>query len=118
MLISVCKSKIHQATVTEANLNYEGSITIDKNIMEKAGILAYEKVQVVNLNNGERFDTYVIVGKANSGIICLNGPAARLGQKGDKVIIIAYAMLEEAEATGFKPKLVYVDGKNKVIKKK
>jgi len=118
MLISVCKAKIHQATVTEANLNYEGSITIDKKIMEQAGILAYEKVQVVNLNNGERFDTYVIVGKASSGIICLNGPAARLGQKGDKVIIIAYAMMEEEEASGFRPKLVYVDGKNKVVKKR
>jgi len=118
MLISVCKSKIHQATVTEANLNYEGSITIDKKIMEQAGIVPYEKVQVVNLHNGSRFDTYVIVGKANSGIICLNGPAARLGQAGDKVIIIAYAMMEEEEAVGFKPKLVYVDGKNKVIKKK
>lgn len=117
MLISICKAKIHQATVTEANLNYEGSITIDKKIMEQVKILPYEKVQVVNLNNGSRFDTYVIVGKANSGIICLNGPAARLGQKGDKVIIIAYAMMEEDEATGFKPKLVYVDGKNKVIKK-
>lgn len=118
MLISICKAKIHQATVIEANLNYEGSITIDKKLMEQAGILPYEKVQVVNLNNGSRFDTYVIVGKANSGIICLNGPAARLGQKGDKVIIIAYAMMEEEEAVGFKPKLVYVDGKNKVIKKK
>ncbi len=118
MLISVCKSKIHQATVTEANLNYEGSITIDKKIMEQAGIVPYEKVQVVNLNNGERFDTYVIVGKANSGIICLNGPAARLGQKGDKVIIIAYAMMEESEAVGFVPKLIYVDGKNRVLKKK
>ena len=118
MLISVCKAKIHQATVTEANLNYEGSITIDKKIMEQAKILPYEKVQVVNLNNGSRFDTYVIVGKANSGIICLNGPAARLGQKGDKVIIIAYAMMDEEEATGFKPKLVYVDGKNRVVKKK
>ncbi len=118
MLISVCKSKIHQATVTEVNLNYEGSITIDKKIMEQAGILPYEKVQVVNLNNGERFDTYVIVGKANSGTICLNGPAARLGQRGDKVIIIAYAMMEEGEASGFKPKLIYVDGKNRVMKKK
>ncbi len=118
MLISVCKSKIHKATVTEANLNYEGSITIDKKIMEQAGILPYEKVQVVNLNNGERFDTYVIVGKANSGIICLNGPAARLGQKGDKIIIIAYAMLEEKEAKSFKPRLIYVDGRNKIIKKR
>ena len=118
MLISICKAKIHQATVTEANLNYEGSITIDKKLMEQAGILPYEKVQVVNLNNSSRFDTYVIVGKANSGVICLNGPAARLGQAGDKVIIIAYAMMEEREATGFKPKLVYVDGKNKIIKKK
>jgi len=118
MLVSICKSKIHQARVTEANLNYEGSITIDKKLMEQAGILAYEKVQVVNLNNGERFETYVIVGKANSGIICLNGPAARLGQEGDKVIIIAYAMMDEEEAIGFKPKLIYVDGRNRVIKKK
>ena len=118
MLIAVCKSKIHRATVTEANLNYEGSITIDKKIMEPAGILAYEKVQVVNLNNGARFDTYVIAGKANSGIICLNGPAARLGQVGDKVIIISYGLMEEKEAKSFKPKLIYLDEKNKVIKKK
>ena len=118
MLISVCKSKIHKATVTNADLNYEGSITIDKKIMEEAGIVPYEKVQVVNLNNGARFDTYVIVGKANSGIICLNGPAARLGQVGDKVIIIAYALMEEKAAKNFKPQLIYLDEKNKVVRKK
>ena len=98
MLIQICKSKIHRARVTEANLQYEGSITIDARIMERAELLPYEKVQVVNLNNGERFETYVIKGKANSRTICLNGPAARLGEVGDQVIIISYAGVEPDEA--------------------
>ena len=116
MLIQICKAKIHRATVTEARLDYEGSITIDSKIMHKAGIFPFEKVQVVNLNNGERFETYVIQGKSGSGTICLNGPAARLGQVGDQVIVIAYAGLEPKEAQSFKPKLVYLDSKNRIKK--
>src|SRR3990172_502105 len=114
MLIQVCKSKIHRATVTEARLDYEGSITIDSKIMEKANLVPFEKVQVVNLNNGERFETYVIKGRANSGTICLNGPAARLGEVGDQVIIISYGCLEPKEAQKVKPKLVYLDSKNRI----
>ena len=116
MLIQICKAKIHRATVTEARLDYEGSITIDSKIMQKAAIFPFEKVQVVNLNNGERFETYVIQGKFGSGTICLNGPAARLGQVGDQVIVIAYAELEPVEARSFKPKLVYLDSKNRIKK--
>lgn len=117
MLVTICKSKIHRVTVTDADLNYEGSITIDKKLLDAALILPYEKVQVLNLNNGERFETYVLVAKANSGIICLNGPAARLGQVGDLLIIVSYCVLEFEEAKKYKPKVVYVDGKNRVIKK-
>ena len=116
MLIQICKAKIHRATVTEARLDYEGSITIDSKIMQKAAIFPFEKVQVVNLNNGERFETYLIQGKSGSGTICLNGPAARLGQTGDQVIVIAYAELEPKEARSFKPKLVYLDSKNRIKK--
>lgn len=116
MLIQICKSKIHRAKVTQARLEYEGSITIDSKLMEKAGLLPFEKVQVVNLNNGERFETYVIKGKANSGTICLNGPAARLGQVGDEVIIISYACLEPEQARSIQPKLVYLDSKNRIAK--
>jgi len=118
MLITVCKSKIHRAVVTKADLNYEGSITIDEKLMEAAGILPYELVHVLNLNNGSRFETYVLKGKLGSGIICLNGPAARLGQLGDILLIISYCLLDEKEAKKRKPKLVYVDEKNKIIKKK
>jgi len=118
MLITVCKSKIHRAVVTEADLNYEGSITIDENLMKEADLLPYEMVQVLNQNNGERFETYVLKGKAGSGTICLNGPAARLGQVGDILLIISYCLLDEKEAKKHKPKLVYVDEKNKIIKKK
>ncbi len=118
MLVTICKSKIHRVTVTDANLNYEGSLTIDERLIKEANLLPYEKVQVVNLNNGERFETYVLVGKADSGIICLNGPAARLGQVGDLLIVISYCHLETEEARKHKPKIVYVDHKNKAIKKK
>lgn len=114
MLIFMFKSKIHRATVTEANLNYMGSITIDKDLMHAAGILPHEKVQVVNNNNGARLETYVIEGPPGSGIICLNGAAARQAQPGDNVIIIAYTMLDEREARVFKPKVVMVDEKNKI----
>ena len=107
------KSKIHRATVTGADLNYEGSISIDKELLKAAGMLAYEKVQVVNLNNGARFETYVIEGEAGSGEVMLNGPAARLGQVGDLIIIIAYASMPEEEAKKFRPKVIVVDSGNK-----
>lgn len=110
------KSKIHCATVTEANLNYVGSITIDENLLNEVDILAHEKVQVVNNNNGERFETYVIAGERGSGVVCLNGAAARLVQKDDVVIIIAYASLNESELTTFKPKVALVDQNNKISK--
>jgi aspartate 1-decarboxylase len=112
----MCKAKIHRATVTEANLNYVGSITIDRKLLEAADILPYEKVQVVNLNNGSRLETYAIAGEANSGIVCLNGAAARLVQKGDLVIIIAYALVEEKDLADFNPRVVFVDKDNRVEK--
>lgn len=108
------KSKIHRATVTEANLNYVGSITIDAGLMELADILPNEKVQVVNNNNGARFETYVIEGERGSGTICVNGAAARLVQPGDVVIIISYAMMDDKEASGHRPRVVFVDGQNRV----
>jgi aspartate 1-decarboxylase len=113
MQITVMKSKIHRATVTGADLNYEGSISIDKSLLDTAGIMVYEKVQIVNLNNGARFETYVIEGKAGSGEVMLNGPAARLGQTGDLIIIIAYALMEKEEAERFRPKVIMVDSDNK-----
>jgi aspartate 1-decarboxylase len=109
------KSKIHRATVTDADLNYVGSVTIDSELMEKADILENERVQIVNLNNGARFETYVIPGEKGSGTICLNGAAARLVQKGDKVIIISYAMMERKEAENYTPKVVVVDENNKPV---
>jgi len=111
------KSKIHGATVTQANLRYQGSITIDEALLKAADILPYEKVQVVNLNNGARLETYVIAGKKNSGIIGLNGGMARWGCAGDSVLIISYADLEIYEARSHKPKVIFVDQKNKVVKK-
>ena len=117
MFIEVVKSKIHHAIVTEANLKYVGSITIDQDLMDAANIIENEKVQVVNINNGERFDTYVILGKRGSGIICLNGPAARKVQVGDTVIIISYAMMEFEEAKKFKPTFIFPDSQtNQLIK--
>ena len=109
MFIEVCKSKIHKVTVTEANLQYVGSITIDEELMDAANIIENEKVQVVNINNGERLETYVIKGERNSGIICLNGPAARKVAVGDVVIIISYAQMEFEVAKSFKPWLVFPD---------
>lgn len=117
MFLTVFKSKIHRAVVTQADLNYVGSITIDEALMEAADIMPNEKVQVVDNNNGARFETYVIPGPRDSGIICLNGAAARLVQPGDTVIIITYAMLEREEARVFKPTVVLVDEQNKIIKK-
>lgn len=115
MQIKVMKSKIHRATITSADLNYEGSISIDRNLLDTAGIMVYEKVQIVNLNNGARFETYVIEGKAGSGEVMLNGPAARLGQVGDLIIIITYATMDKDEAETFHPKIIMVDSKNKPI---
>ena len=109
MLIEVLKSKIHCARVTEANLNYMGSITIDEDLMDAAGLIAGERVFIVNNNNGERFETYIIKGERGSGCICLNGGAARKAQVGDIVIIMAYATLTPEEAKTFKPRLVFPD---------
>ncbi len=116
MYLNMLKGKIHKATVTQAELNYMGSITIDKTLMEAAGIIENEKVQIVDNNNGERFETYVIPGKRDSGVICLNGAAARRVQVGDQVIIICYAVMEEKEAKTYKPKVVFVDEKNGISK--
>jgi len=110
------KSKVHRAVVTEADLNYVGSITIDKDIMDAADIIENEKVTIVNNNNGQRFETYVIEGPAGSGIICLNGAAARLALRGDIVIILTYTILNDEECRDHKPRLVFVDEKNKVKK--
>ena len=110
------KSKIHRVTVTEAELYYEGSITVDKDLLEAANILPYEKVQILNFNNGARIDTYTIEGPAGSGTICLNGPAARLGSVGDEIIIVSYIHVSENESRNFKPKVVLVDKKNKISK--
>ncbi|MFO7754399.1 MAG: aspartate 1-decarboxylase [Bacteroidales bacterium] len=109
MLIEVVKSKIHKVRVTEANLQYVGSITIDEDLLEAAGILENEKVQVVNINNGERLETYVIKGDRGSGSVCLNGPAARKAAVGDVVIIISYGSIDYEEAKTFKPKLIFPD---------
>lgn len=114
MFRTMFKSKIHRATVTEANLNYVGSITIDSLLMEAADLLPNEKVQVVNNNNGARLETYVIEGEPGSGVICLNGAAARLVQPGDSVIIISYAMVTDEEARTLKPKVVYVNERNQI----
>lgn len=114
MFRTMFKSKIHRATVTEANLNYVGSITIDSLLMEAADLLPNEKVQVVNNNNGARLETYVIEGESGSGVICLNGAAARLVQPGDSVIIISYAMVTDEEARTLKPKVVYVNERNQI----
>jgi len=116
VFLTMMKGKIHRATVTEANLNYVGSITIDEQLLEASGILPNEKVQVVNINNGERLETYTIPGPRGSGVISLNGAAARLCQVGDKVIIIAYALMEQKDAIAWKPAVVFVDENNKIVK--
>lgn len=116
MTISMLKGKIHRATVTQAELNYVGSITVDEELLKAAGILEYEAVQVVNVDNGNRFLTYTIAGKAGSGVICLNGAAARQAQVGDKVILMAYAQVTPEEAAVIKPNVILLDEKNKVTK--
>ena len=113
MQIEVLKSKIHRAVITEANLNYVGSITIDEDLMDASNLIENEKVQVVNVNNGERLETYVIKGKRGSGICCLNGPAARKGQVGDIVVIISYALMDFEEAKTFKPFITFPKEGNK-----
>lgn len=115
MLIEVLKSKIHRVKVTQANLQYVGSITIDEALMEAAGIVENEKVQVVNVNNGERLETYVIKGERNSGCICLNGPAARKAVEGDLVVIMAYGLIDQQQAESHQPKLVFPDSNSNLI---
>ena len=114
MTIEMLKGKIHRATVVQAELDYVGSITVDEELLEAAGILEYEKVQIVDVNNGSRFETYTIPGEPGSGMICLNGPAARCVATGDKIIIIAYADMTPEEAKTFEPKVVFVDDENKI----
>ena len=116
MIYTMMHGKIHRATVTEANLNYVGSITIDEDLLDAAGILPGEKVQIVNNNNGARLETYTIPGKRGSGVICLNGAAARCALEGDIVIIIAYAQMGEKEAKALEPKVVLVDKRNHIVK--
>ncbi len=116
MMLTMFRSKIHRATVTEANLNYTGSLTLDRELMDAAGMLAYEQVHVLNINTGSRFVTYIIEGERGSGVVCLNGAAARLGQPGDLVIVLTYAQMTPEEAQNFKPTRVLVDEKNRVIK--
>ena len=117
MQLEMFKSKIHKARITQADLHYEGSLTVDPDLLEEAGILPFEKVQVVNINNGIRFETYTIVGERGSGVIGLNGAAARLGHIGDEVIVICYARMDEKEAAEHKPTIVIVDENNKIKSK-
>lgn len=114
MLIEVLKSKIHRAVITDKNINYDGSITIDAALLEKSGINEGEKVYIYNINNGVRFETYVIKGKKNSGEICLNGAAARLAEKGDIIIIAAFGIIDEKEINKHKPKIIRIKGENKI----
>ena len=115
MYIEVLKSKIHRARITQAELHYVGSITLDENLIEAAGLRENEKVQVVNINNGERLETYVIRGERGSGVVCLNGPAARKAAVGDIVIVIGYALMTPEEAAAFVPKLVFPDADNRIV---
>lgn len=114
MVMTMLKGKIHRATVVQAELDYVGSITIDEALMEASGISEYEQVQIVDVNNGQRFETYVIAGERNSGMICLNGAAARMVQVGDKIIIMCYCGMSPDEMEGYAPKVVFVDEENKV----
>jgi aspartate 1-decarboxylase len=116
MEIQILKSKIHRARVTQAELHYVGSITLDEDLMEASNLIENELVQVLNINNGERFETYVIKGERGSGMVCLNGPAARRVEVGDLVIVVSYAIMDFEEAKTFKPALVFPDANNRVIK--
>ncbi len=115
-MLDMFKSKLHPLTVTQADLYYEGSITIDQELLDIAGIYTYEKVQIVNINNGSRLETYTIPGAAGSREVCMNGPAARMTNVGDRVIVIAYARMSEEEAREHKPRVVLMDGKNNPVK--
>lgn len=116
MQLSMLKSKIHRAVITQAELDYVGSVTIDEELMEAAGIFEYEHVHIVNVNSGSRIETYVIAGERGSGVICLNGAAARSGQKGDTVIIMSYAAMSSEEADKHRPKVVFVNDKNEIVR--
>jgi aspartate 1-decarboxylase len=118
MLRTMCKGKIHRATVTQADLNYVGSITVDQDLLDAADIYPYEKVQVVNINNGSRLETYTIAGARGSGVICLNGAAARLNAPGDLVIIMSYGQFEEREIRELTPHIVFVDADNQLVETK
>ena len=114
MQIQVLKSKVHRAVITEANLNYVGSLTLDEDLMDAANMIENEKIQVVNVNNGERIETYLIKGGRGTGVVCLNGPAARKGAEGDVVIIISYALMDFEEAKKFKPAIIFPQAGNKL----
>ncbi len=114
MLLTMMKSKIHRATVTEACLHYKGSLTLDRDLMDAAGMLEYEQIHVLNINSGDRFVTYVIEGERGSGVVCLNGAAARLGQPGDLVIALTFAQMDAREAADYKPVIVHVDEHNRI----
>ena len=116
MLVNMLKGKIHRAKVVQAELDYVGSITVDEDLLDAAGIYEYEKVQIVDINNGNRFETYTIAGERGSGLICLNGAAARQVQTGDKIIIMAYAVMDEKEIKVNPPKVVFVDDDNKIVR--
>lgn len=116
MMLSMLKSKIHRATITQANLDYAGSLTLDPLLMDAADMLPNERVQVLNINTGDRFETYIIEGERGSGTVCLNGPAARLGQPGDLIIALTYAAMDLEEAKNHVPKIVHVDAKNTILR--
>ena len=117
MELNMLKAKIHRATVTQADLDYVGSVTIDSHLLEESGIMEYEQVQIVDIDNGNRFETYAICGEAGSGIICLNGAAAKCVTVGDKVIIMAYARMTPEEAQTHRPTVLFVDGNNRIVRK-
>ncbi|MBU0729586.1 MAG: aspartate 1-decarboxylase [Proteobacteria bacterium] len=117
MMRSMLKTKIHRATITESNLNYEGSLTIDKDLLKEVDLLPFERIKIYNINNGERFDTYVIEGPSGSGVIGLNGAAARKGMPGDLIIIVSYAMYNADELASYKPAIVLLDQNNRIVKK-
>ncbi|NTV13395.1 MAG: aspartate 1-decarboxylase [Desulfobulbaceae bacterium] len=117
MLQYMLKSKLHRARVTDANLNYEGSLTIDRQLMDEVGLVPFEKIKIYNINNGERFDTYVIEGPVGSGIIALNGAAARKGLTGDLIIIVSYALYDHAELATYQPRIAVLDQDNRIVKK-